>query len=652
METLTPLSRRWLMTALTAVLLPHLLVLPWWLVLHVVIALGLGWGRSFVGFPKPSRSVKYLLFIFALVGFFVAFGFPAGRSSGSALLVLMAALKPLEIEQRKNARHLLLLTYFLVAAYFFSHQEIAVALWLFFAVFLITTAFTALELDDESYLSRRLLTPALILLSASLPVALVLFLLFPRLPGPLWSFPEERRVAVTGLPNELEMGGISRLVRSSKVALRVEFDGPLPPPEKLYWRGPVFSLFDGRIWRRLEKSSVIAKSFLVPLSPMQSYTVTLEAHHQPWLLVLDPPFSAPAGTSFSTALEVLLERPLHQVYRYQMTTAETFEWSDKGQENSRLADSERLVSQTAISRNPRSFELARSWAAAGFDDEALVEELLNLFRQDPFRYTLEPPLLGGSGPVDEFLFQTKAGFCEHYAGSAAFLLRAAGLRARVVGGYLGGERHPLGGYLIVRQYNAHAWIEVQIENRGWVRIDPTAAVAPERVEIGIAAAFPESDAFFMLRKGAGFGWLRKIGQYRDLAEFYWNYWVLGYGPKLQNLFLGRFGLGLHNLNMWMAALIGLPFLALSLGLGILKLAVLEKVPQEVKLYRRYCRRWARRGQPRKLSETPTAYAQRLIRASPQEAQNTVAIAALYLKLRYGKKRDVAAQLKRLRSLCG
>ena len=265
METLTPLSRRWLMTALTAVLLPHLLVLPWWLVLHVVIALGLGWGRSFVGFPKPSRSVKYLLFLFALGGFFITFGFPAGRSSGSALLVLMAALKPLEIEQRKNARHLLLLTYFLVAAYFFSHQEIAVALWLFFAVFLITTAFTALELDDESYLSQRLLTPALILLSASLPVALVLFLLFPRLPGPLWSFPEERRMAVTGLPNELEMGGISRLVRSPKVALRAEFDGPLPAPEKLYWRGPVFSLFDGRTWRRRQESSPVSRFEVVAI---------------------------------------------------------------------------------------------------------------------------------------------------------------------------------------------------------------------------------------------------------------------------------------------------------------------------------------------------------------------------------------------------
>ena len=178
----------------------------------------------------------------------------------------MAAFKPLEIEQRKNARHLLLLTCFLVAAYFFLHQEIAAALWLFFAVFLITTALTALELDDEAFLSRRHLTPSLILLSAFLLVALVLFLLFLRLPGPLWSFPEERRVAVTGLPNELEMGGISRLVRSSKVALLAEFDGPLPPPEKLYWRGPVFSLFDGRIWRRFEKSSVIAKSFLVPLS--------------------------------------------------------------------------------------------------------------------------------------------------------------------------------------------------------------------------------------------------------------------------------------------------------------------------------------------------------------------------------------------------
>ncbi len=645
MEILTPFSRRWLMAALTAVLLPHLLVLPWWLVLFTLVALGLGWARSFAGFPKLPRIVKYLLLLFALLSFFVTFGLPAGRSSGSALLVLMAALKPLEIECRKNARHLLLLTYFLVAAYFFSYQEIAAALWLFFAVFLITIAFTALELEAESFISRQIVTPAMILSSASLPVVLALFFLFPRLPGPLWSFPEERRVAVTGLPNELEMGGISRLVRSSKVALRAEFEGSLPPaPEKLYWRGPVFSRFDGRTWRRRKDSSAVLKPALVSLTPLQTYTVTLEAHHQPWLLALDPPFLAPAGTTFSIARELLLKRPLHQVYRYKMATTENFQWFEKDLPT----DFRKFVSPIAIRRNPRSFELARSWAAAGLVEEALVKRLLDLFRQAPFRYTLEPPSSSGNGPVDEFLFQTKAGFCEHYAGAAAFLLRSAGLPARVVGGYLGGELHPLGGYLVVRQYSAHAWIEVQLKNKGWVRIDPTAAVAPERVEIGIAAVFPESDLSFRLWGGSGNDWLRKLGQYRDLAEFYWNFWVLGYGPKLQNIFLGYFGL--DKLYYWIAALIGLPFLALFLGLGILKLASLEKVPPEVMLYRRYCRYWARRGQARKLSETPTVFAQRLAQAFPEEAERAAEVASLYLQLRYGKKRNFSAELKRLRLL--
>ncbi|MCK5679299.1 DUF3488 domain-containing transglutaminase family protein [bacterium] len=653
METLTPHARRWLMTALSAVLLPHLLVLPWWLSSFVVLVLGLGWGRSFAGFPKFPGFLKYLLFFLALGGFFVTFGLPSGRSSGSALLVLMAALKPLEIERQKNARHLLLLSYFLVAAYFFSHQEIAAALWLFFAVFLITSALTALELNDEPFFSRRLLTPSLTLLSASLPLALILFLLFPRLPGPLWSFPEERRMAVTGLPNELEMGGISHLVRSSKVALRAEFVGPVPPPEKLYWRGPVFPLFDGRTWRRLDVSPVTSRSGLIHLSPLQPYTVTLEAHHQPWLLALDPPFSVPTGASFSASYEVLLDRPLHQLHRYQMATAEIVKWPAEWVDRGGWGATTMLLSQIAQQRNPRSFELARSWAEAELGDEALVERLLNLFRQNPFRYTLDPPSLGGSGPVDEFIFQTQAGFCEHYAGSAAFLLRAAGLQARVVAGYLGGERHPVGGYLIVRQYNAHAWIEVRIKDKGWVRIDPTAAVAPERVEIGIAAAFPESDAFFLWREGRGIGWLRKVGQYRDLAEFYWNYWVLGYGPKLQNLFLGRFGLGLHHLNLWITALIGLPFLALLLGLGILNFGVFEKIPPEVKLYRIYCRRRARHGCRRKLSETPTAYAQRLAQKFPAEMHENTEIAVLYLDLRYGKRSpgDVGVDLKRLRQLC-
>ena len=216
-------------------------------------------------------------------------------------------------------------------------------------------------------------------------------------------------------------------------------------------------------------------------------------------------------------------------------------------------------------------------------------------------------------------------------------------------GYLGGELHPLGGYLVVRQYCAHAWIEVLVRDKGWIRIDPTAAVAPERVEIGIAAAFPDGGVSFGLWLESDVGWLRKVGQYRDLAEFYWNYWILGYGPKLQNLFLVR--LGLHKLNMWIAALIGLPFLAVFLGLGILKLSAFEKVPPEVKLYRRYCRWWARRGQTHEPSETPTAYAQRLARTFPDEAQRAEEIAGLYLELRYGEKRDFSDKLKRLRWLC-
>lgn len=645
METLTPFARRWLMTALSAVLLPHLLVLPGWLAGFTVMVLGLGWGRSLAGFPKPPRSLKYLLFGVALLGFFVTFGFPAGRSSGSALLVLMAALKPLEIEYRKQARHLLLLLYFLIAAYFFSHQEIVAALWMFFAVFLITSAFTALAEEGEPFFSQRTITPALTLLSVSLPLALVLFLLFPRLPGPLWSFPEERRVAVTGLPEELEMGSISRLVRSSKVALRAEFEGSLPAPEKRYWRGPVFSLFDGRTWRRAKDTSSVVNLKVTPLAPLQSYTVTLQAHHQPWLLALDPPFSLPPDAYFSGAREVLLKSPLHQVYRYRIATTASFHWSKTG-----LSENQSdVLSQTAILRNPRSFELARSWTASGLVGEALVERLLDLFRQAPFRYTLEPPVAGGGGPVDEFIFVTRAGFCEHYAGAAAFLLRAAGLPTRVVAGYLGGEVHPQGGYLVVRQYSAHAWIEVFLQDKGWLRVDPTAAVAPERVESGIAAAFPESDNFFSFREGGGVNWLRKLGQYWDLTEFYWNYWVLGYGPKLQSLLLGRFGL--LKLNRWIATLIGLPILALILGVAILKLVSLEKTAPEVRSYRRYCQRWARRGFSRRLAETPTAFAQRLALAFPAESQRAGEIAALYLRLRYGKKRGSAAEINFFQSLC-
>ncbi|MBN2808730.1 MAG: DUF3488 domain-containing transglutaminase family protein [Deltaproteobacteria bacterium] len=644
MEGITPLARRWLMTALSAVLLPHLLVLPGWLALFTLLVLGLGWGHSLAFLPRLPRLLKYLLFLLALLGFFVTFGFPAGRTSGSALLVLMAALKPLEIEERKSARQLLLVAYFLVAAYFYAQQGMAAVGWLFFAVFLVTVALTALEEVDGRFLSRRLLLPASILLSASLPLALVLFFLFPRLPGPLWSFPEERRMAVTGLPDELTMGSISRLVRSSRVALRAEFAGPLPSQAELYWRGPVFSQFDGRIWRRAQTTELVTRLALTPLTPLQSYTVTLEAHHQPWLLALDPPFAVPAGASFSAAGEVLLKRPLHQVYRYQMARAERFRWPA----TARPTAAGRF-NQMAGLRNPRSCELARSWAAAGLSGELLLEEILNLFRQAPFRYTLDPPELSASAPVDDFLFRTRAGFCEHYAGAAAFLLQAAGLQARVVAGYLGGEIHPLGGYLVVRQYSAHAWVEVCLKNRGWLRVDPTAAVAPERVDVGLGAVFPENEGFFSWRENSDPGILQKFRQYQDLAAFYWNYWVLGYGPQLQNLLLGR--LGLRQLKLWIAALIGLPLTALILGIALVRFVGCERLPAEVRLYRRYCQGWGRRGLPRQPGETPSAYARRLARAFPAEASGAAAVAALYLQLRYGRDQASASQLRHLRNLC-
>lgn len=633
------IPRWWLILPLAMILLPHLRHLPASFLFPVVAGLLLGAYDGSYRSSRLFRYLKYLLLAASLLLYFVTFGLPAGRSSGAALLVLMAALKPMEVETRASARRLLLMSWFLTAAAFYIDQDLPVAVWLGLAVFLAFLVFARLQPGASELGWKLLWRPLSQAFLAALPLALVLFFLFPRLPGPLWSFPEERRVAVTGLPDELEMGGISELLRSAEVAMRVEFSGDFPPPAELYWRGPVFTRFDGRTWRRAALAAGRRPPPAEPRGETITATATLEPHQQKWLLLLDPPLRAPAESEFSVTREALLARPLDRLRRYRSAACRELFYPSADQPSVQL-------SQLAIDRNPRAWELARGWFRQGLDNEKILAAALDYLRRYDFVYTLNPPPPRVSGPVDDFLFYGRAGFCEHFAGSLAFLLQSAGIPARVVAGYQGGETHPSGRYLVVRQYHAHAWVEYWLAGRGWERLDPTAVVAPRRVSEGLAAVFPEKMVFM----GSGQGvWRRALARYRDLAEFYWNYWVLGYGPKLQLRLLRNFGLG--PLKYWLAALVALPLLAAVLGCVLLIRLGGEKLAPELKLYRAYCRRLARFASPRRPAETARSYAGRLARDFPAEAKNLLVIAELYQELRFGPGRGRPEKIRLLRRLC-
>jgi transglutaminase-like putative cysteine protease len=284
--------------------------------------------------------------------------------------------------------------------------------------------------------------------------------------------------------------------------------------------------------------------------------------------------------------------------------------------------------------NPRTRALAAEWQS--LPPREIAEAALTKFRSEPFYYTLQPPLLGPDA-MDEFLFTTRRGFCEHYASAFVFLMRAAGVPARVVAGYQGGEVNPVDGYLTVRQSDAHAWAEIWLAGQGWVRVDPTAAVAPARIEQGIAAALPEGEPLpVVVRIDAD--WLRQLRNRWEAANNSWNQWVLGYNPQRQREVLSRLGLAdadWQKMTATLAVLCGTALLIVTLW----TLPARRAVDPVQRAWQGYCKELARRGMARAEWEGPLAFAQRVARERPDLAELTSEAAACYAELRYGCQGD-------------
>jgi transglutaminase-like putative cysteine protease len=350
---------------------------------------------------------------------------------------------------------------------------------------------------------------------------LILFVFFPRVQGPLWGLPQDAYSGTSGLSNTMTPGSISQLILSDAVAFRVKFEGTIPKPNQLYWRGPVFWYFNGKNWLPGNKTP---RNFFKyeRLEKRVQYTVTLEPHNNHWLFVLDMPAMLPPESTGSNDYQVLSRTPVRSRMRYKMASYLSHKVGLDADEKE-LSRALQLPPDTNSGGNKRARALAESWRQDINSDEAIMRKALSMFRNQKFYYTLLPPLLGDN-QVDEFLFDTLQGFCEHYSSSFVFLMRSAGIPARVVTGYLGGKINSVGNYMIVRQSDAHAWAEVWLKDRGWVRVDPTASVSPERLNSGIAAAVPYSDQLPMMAR-TEFEWLRTMRMSMDAMANNWNQWV-------------------------------------------------------------------------------------------------------------------------------
>ncbi|CAK0764181.1 protein-glutamine gamma-glutamyltransferase [Gammaproteobacteria bacterium] len=579
----------------------------------------------------PSTGVLLGLGITIAGGIFVTYHTIFGPQAGVALLVLLLSLKLLELQHQRDARVVIFIGYFATATVFLHSQSLLTSFYVSLVTLVLTVNLIAINDLCGSMTMRHLLGVAASLLFQAVPIALLLFLLFPRLDHPLWALSDDTRTGVTGLSETMTPGDVSRLSQSNEVAFRVTFEGTIPPMGQRYWRGPVFEITDGQHWQP-SRSSGTKENLELRDHPI-TYTITLEPHQHRWLFALEMPSAAPEIGSLQSDLQFLAPRPITQRLRYQLTSYLDYRTSNL----SSVARHRNLNLPGGI--NPRTRILATSWAKTADNSRVLVNRLLTYLREEPFYYTLNPPLLDMQQPVDDFLFRTRQGYCEHYASATATLLRAAGVPARVVTGYLGGEYNPLGGYLLVRQMDAHAWVEAWLDDDGWVRIDPTAVLPPERVNRD-STYWSEQPSQVLTLTGTSEETMAKVlhnlRRGWDAFNNRWNQWVLGYSTQHRDELLAQ--LGLHGLSDESIALLmgGAVLLFLS---GLMFQLVVRPVRSHDPLLRdweSFCRRLARAGFPRRSDEGPLAYAERIATANPDLAHRVRLVARLYARLRYGR----------------
>ncbi len=622
---LSPTQTWWLIATGIAVAAPLAAHVQAWLTIAAGLALfwrtALAWQRQ----PLPPRWLLFLLVVGGCAGVLWQFRTLFGQNPGVALLILLLALKYLEARTVRDGLAIVFLAFFLALAQFFYSQVIPAAIASTVGV-LVATA-TLLVLADARDTPTTILRRAGVMLLQALPLMLLLFVLFPRIQGPLWALPRDANSARTGLSDTMAPGSISELSQSDAIAFRARFPDGVPPQRQLYWRGPVLADFDGRAWRPIREKPQQQLPYAEPDTGGVDYEIIIEPHNRHWLFALELPGATTTGMLATHDYQLLTTEPLTARRRLAMRAYPGLRAGADEDEAAR-----RRATFLPVGSNPRIRALAAQWRAQAQSDEDVLHAAETFFLRQRLLYTLMPPLLGEQ-TADEFLFDTKQGFCEHFANAFAVAMRAAGIPARVVTGYQGGELNPVDGWLTVRQYDAHAWTEVWLPGRGWLRVDPTAISAPTRIDMNLAAAVPAGDPLPLLIR-VDLAWLRDLHFRWDAVTNAWNQWVLGYNPARQRDLLRRLGMpepDWRSMTATLAVLSGLALLALTAW----TLRQRRRRDPVLAAWERFSQRMGRRGLARRPAEGPQDYAHRIAAALPQAAADMHAIANLYARLRYG-----------------
>jgi transglutaminase-like putative cysteine protease len=622
--------------ALALALVPHLAHLRPWVPALFAGAVALRLLVEHRGWALPPRWLRLGAALVATLAVLVGYRTLNGLEAGTALLTVMAALKLSETRAPRDHAVLVFIGYFLGLAALLYEQSFARLAYVLLACWALTAALARVHRPVEANTAVRPFRLAARVLLLGLPLAVVLFLFVPRIEGRFWAVPTLEPQGRTGIDEEMSPGDLSSLGLSDEPAFRAWFTDRFPPGEQRYWRMLVLEDFDGRTWRRVRMPEAGAPVLETRGSPVE-YRIALEPTGKSWLPALDYVERWPEAVAWrGRALQLIHvdrtrfePRPVTQRLEYALRSYPAS-----------LVTPDRLALTTRArnlrlpeDRHPRARALAAELRSASADERDYVRRVLQRFATGDYAYTLEPPRLGAD-PVDEFLFDTREGFCEHYASSFTVLMRAAGIPARVVTGYQGGEANAYGGYLLVRQSSAHAWSEVWLPGEGWTRVDPTAAVAPERVRRGLLdAETVRGDVPGEIY--AQFQWLGDARAAWDALRTAWYRNVVGYGERAQADLLERLGLGERG---WQ----GLA-LALTAGFLLAALALAGWLGWEFRPRRRdpvdaawadVCARLADRGHPRAAHEGPLDYAKRVARAEPTLAPVLQDLVDAYVGARY------------------
>ena len=630
--------------------------LPIWISLLLACLLAWRYVSEHHGWPLPNRVLRLAMALLTVIAVYKEYGALLGRDASVGLLVVLLGFKFLELRGLRDYMLAVFLLYILILGGFLYSQDIWLAIHMLTAVILTTATLFRLTQPSGAQAYDRLRLAGYLMLLA-LPLMLVIYFLFPRIQGGLWALPQDARAGTIGMSDTMQPGSVLYLTESTEVAFRVEFKPAAPKPDQLYWRVLVLGHTDGQTWTRARPAGGprLPPAFSYQaLSPVVAYDVVLEPSKYRWLPALDLPASIPNRARATPGYLLEYNEPIRERLRYSLASYPSYN-------TGAISAAERAQAlQLPENTGMRVRELAARWRQLGPELEA-VRAALTYFRQENFVYTLQPPALGRD-PVEEFLFTTRRGFCEHFASAFVTLMRAAGVPSRVVIGYLGAEYNPAGGYFIVRQADAHAWAEAWLPGQGWVRVDPTAAVAPERVEYGLEAvrrlerrgAVPGRLANEAVLAAIRLGWfdagLRQSQLFWDAFNTSWSRWITDYGHERQQQFLTWLG---FKTPSWVEMVTSLALVSTLVILALAAVALYPKRhPDPVQaLYLKFCRKLTRVGLARAPHEGALSFAERCEQSRPDLYPAINTVVHLYLRLRYGGLSE-PGEIRRLQRLVG